>query len=99
MERIVRYHDNMKEFIESNKGKIAKLYSNFHITLICDGVKLQGSQNTAYQHYLGDGKLTHITWRTFLLRTRQVHQDFLDNAERQKRMVTHQDAVEGAKDA
>ena len=99
MDRIVRYHENMEEFIEFNKEKIAKPYSGFHITLVCDGVGLQGTQKAAYDGYLNSGRLTRVTWSTFLSRTKEVHRDFLKNAAHQKRLVTHQNAVRDAKDA
>ena len=99
MSRIVRYYDNMEEFLNSNREKIAKPYSDFHITLVCDGVRLSGDQNAAYNGYVKDGKLTRVTWRTFLLRTKEVHRDFLEDAARQKRLTTHQDAVESVEDA
>jgi hypothetical protein len=33
-----------------------------------------------------NGTLTHITWRSFLLQTKQMHQDFLKEAQRQREL-------------
>lgn len=88
MDRIIIYHDTMDEFLDNpaNKG-FRDVFSQFHITLVCDELSLTGAQKVSLNKYLDDAELTHINWSTFLLRTEQMHQDFLKEAVRQRRMV------------
>ena len=53
---------------------------------MCDGDKLKGSAKKAYESYKKENLLTVIDWSSFLLRTKQTHQTFLDEAERLKSM-------------
>ncbi len=86
VDRIVKYRDLMEEFInmEGNK-EFKRLFPEFKITLVCDAVRLDGTRRAAFEGMKDKGQLTHITWRVFLLRTRQMHKSFLDEAERLKR--------------
>lgn len=93
MDRIISYHENMEAFLkDSAQEEFSKFFRDFHITLVCDYIELTGAQRAAFNGYLGDegkkGKLTHMSWAAFLLKTRQVHQDFLDEAERQRDAVS-----------
>jgi hypothetical protein len=89
MERIVRYHDLMKEFMaEEGNRDFAKTFPNFHITLVCDQIGLTKTARAAFDGYVSGNALTHITWKTFLLRTVRAHQEFLNEAKRQKKMLT-----------
>lgn len=93
MDRIISYHENMEAFLkDSAQEEFSKFFRDFHITLVCDHIKLTGAQRAAFNGYLGDegkrGKLTHMNWAAFLLKTKQVHQDFLDEAERQRDAVS-----------
>ena len=54
------------------------------LTLVCDKLGLSGVHKTAFDELKNSGKLTHMAWRVFLARTRQMHQAFLNEAERQR---------------
>ena len=87
MERMVCYYDLMKEFLgEEGNQDFAKKFPKYHITLVCDQIGLTGSARAAFDGYKATDALTHINWKTFLLRTGQAHQEFLNEAKRQKRM-------------
>lgn len=92
MDRIVKYHDLMRGFLEEEGNQeFAKAFPKFHITLVCDGIALTGSQRAAFDGYKKNGEvLTHINWKTFLLRARQTHEAFLKEAERQRKLATKQ---------
>lgn len=89
MERIQTYIDLMLEFLslEGNQ-EFARLFPNFHVTLVCDAINLSGVHKTALDKFKNEGRLTHITWNTFLLRTRKTHEDFLVEAEKQRHEPT-----------
>ena len=84
MERIVAYHDCMESFLNDN-AEFSRRVRDFHITLVCDELAVSGSQKAALRYM---DKLTHMTWRDFLLRTATVHEDFLAEARRQKRLAS-----------
>ena len=85
MDRIITYYDTMKEFLETPSNRQFKeIFRSFHMTLVCDELGLLGAQKTSFESYLRRNKLTHINWRTFLLRTKQMHRDFLNEADRQR---------------
>jgi len=89
MDRIVKYHDNMDEFLKNSANEeFRRHFADFHITLVCDDLALTGAQRAAFNGYRGDqgkkGRLTHMGWTAFLLKTKQVHQDFLCEAQRQR---------------
>lgn len=88
MDRIVRYYDLLRQFLDEdgNQG-FAEKFPKYHITLVCDGLALTGSQRAAFNGYKKSDDLTHITWKTFLLRTRQAHEEFLKEAARQKKLA------------
>jgi uncharacterized protein (UPF0335 family) len=87
LERTNRYADLMDEFLgASGNEEFSRLFSNgFHITLVCDKLGLKDVAQTAFKGLQASGKLTHVTWTAFLLKTRRMHQDFLKEAEKQKR--------------
>ena len=89
MERLNRYVEQMANFLkeESNK-ELTKIFRGFHVTLVCDEEKLAGVYKTAFEGLKENGTLTHINWRVFLARTRKMHQEFLTEAERQKKLAT-----------
>ena len=92
MDRIITYHDSMEAFLNDDKNaEFKKFFHDFHITLVCDGLALKGAQRAAYDGYKATGRLTHINWKTFLMRTETVHQDFLAEANRQRTLVTSRD--------
>ena len=89
MDRIIKYVDTMEAFLnDSANVEFRQIFQECHATLVCDGLSLSGAQRTAFNAYIRDGKLTHINWSTFLLRTKRMHQDFLDEAEEQRRNVS-----------
>ena len=84
MDRIVTYYENMEAFLDDpGHGAFRQLFRDFHVTVVCDDLGLTGAQKAAYDGYVSKGKLTPMTWSAFLLKTEQVHQDFLDEARRQ----------------
>ena len=89
MERIVTYHDNIKSFLEDdNNREFRKVFSSFHITIVCDEISLTGTHRAAYDGYINSGVMTHISWRVFLWRTEMVHKDFVLEAQRQKDRIS-----------
>jgi hypothetical protein len=86
-ERVQAYFDQLTAFFADHKHvPFLNIASSFHITIVCDGDKLKGSAKKAYDSFRKDGLLTIIDWSSFLLRTKQTHQVFLDEAERLKSM-------------
>lgn len=80
--RLQRYFDLFEEFFTVNRdNEFLKIVTNFHVTLICDEIKLTGSDKSSFSYQRKEKKLTHINWSDFLLRTTRAHQEFLDQAE------------------
>lgn len=89
MERINKYVDLMDEFLDLEGNKDFKsLFPKFHVTLVCDRLALTGVHKSAFDGLVRKGILTHINWRTFLLRTRKMHEAFLNEADRQRKLAT-----------
>ena len=89
MARIIRYHNYMKSFLDAEENaKLREFFHDFHITLVCDHLRLTEAHETSYQHYVQTKKLTRVSWMDFLLRTETVHRDFLAEAERQRALVS-----------
>ncbi len=85
MDRIVTYYQNMKAFLEEpGHGEFRKQFPDFHVTIVCDALALTGTHFAAFEGYRGQRKLTHMDWTAFLLKSEQVHQDFLREARRQR---------------
>ena len=85
MNRIGAYYDNMKAFLEdAAHDKFRQHFNDFHVTVVCDSLGLSGVWATAFGRYLDQGKLTHMDWAAFLLKSEQVHQDFLEEERRQR---------------
>lgn len=88
MERLDRYNEQMTNFLNDEANKeFTEMFSDFHITLVCDEEKLTGIHKRAFEGLENNGKLTYINWRTFLLRTRKMHEDFLAEVNRQKEVA------------
>ena len=86
MVRINSYVEIMESFLaDPANGEFHKLFPDFHVTLVCDGASLSGVHKRAFDELKKSKRLTHINWKTFLLRTRQMHQGFLEEAERQQK--------------
>ena len=85
MDRIVTYYQNMDAFLsDPAHDGFSKHFLDFHVTVVCDGLGLTGTQRAAFDGYRHTGKLTHLDWTAFLLKTEQVHRDFLREARRQR---------------
>jgi hypothetical protein len=85
LDRINKYIELMREFLSAGGNEpFRKQFQDVHVTLVCDKLALKGVHETAFKSLLKQGDLTHMGWTTFLLRTRQTHQSFLDEAERQR---------------
>lgn len=85
MDRIVTYYQNMEAFLsDPAHDEFRKHFPEFHVTVVCDGLGLTDTQRAAFDGYLDTGKLTHLDWAAFLLKTEHVHQDFLREAQRQR---------------
>ncbi len=88
MVRINKYAELMEEFLtESANKEFKELFPKFHITLVCDKLGLTGVHKSAFEGLEAKKILEHINWRTFLLRTRKMHEGFLKEAERQKKIA------------
>lgn len=91
MDRIISYNNAMDEFLnDPAHAEFKSIFLSFHITLVCDDLSLNGAQKVSFNSYLNNGTLTHINWNTFLLRTKKMHEDFLAEAEKQKKNVIKQ---------
>ena len=85
MDRIVTYYQNMDAFLnDSAHAEFRKYFVDFHVTVVCDDLALTDTQRAAFDGYQNAGKLTLMDWAAFLLKTEQVHQDFLREAQRQR---------------
>jgi hypothetical protein len=89
MERINTYYQLMRDFLDlAGNQEFQKKFPRFQITLVCDRLKLSGVHKSAFEGLVRERTLTHINWRTFLLRTRRMHEEFLNEASRQKKLAT-----------
>ena len=85
MERIVNYYQNMEAFLnDPTHAPFRRNFADFHVTVVCDHLALTDTHRAAFNGYRDPGKLTHMDWAAFLLKTEQVHQDFLREARRQR---------------
>jgi hypothetical protein len=87
MERLDRYVEMFLQFFsDPAHAEFKSAFRDFHVTLICDDIRLSGVHQTALAGLEESGRLTRINWRAFLLRTRRMHEDFLNEADRQRRL-------------
>ncbi len=85
MARIRTYHECMDAFLNDPSHELFRQwFRGFHITLVCDHLAVEGPLHDTLELYLANGRMSHIDWAVFLARTQEVHQDFLDEAERQR---------------
>lgn len=88
MDRVVIYYQCMDAFLSDPAHRAFKTeFRDFHITLVCDSLGLSGAQQAAFQGYVASGKLTHMDWGVFLLKTERVHRSFLKEALRQRESI------------
>ena len=86
MERVVKYYDTLDEFLKDpGNSEFGKMFKDLEITIVCDGINLSGSPKISFDYYKEKGLLKMTSWSAFLLRTRRMHSDFLEEYERQKR--------------
>ncbi|MCY2953158.1 MAG: ATP-binding protein [Planctomycetota bacterium] len=86
MARINTYVELMEEFLSMpGHEEFKAMFPDFHVTLVCDDLNLKGVYKTAFEGLKNQRRLTYITWSTFLLRTRRMHEEFLKEAERQRK--------------
>lgn len=76
-ERLYKYIELAREYLDKNK-EYREHFSGVHATLICDDVNLKGTFKHSYESLLKEKNLQHITWKDFLLTTKQEHEAFLD---------------------
>jgi hypothetical protein len=87
MERIQTYVEVMEKFLnEPGHEDFRRRFPEFHVTLVCDNVNLTGVHKGSFEGLRKPEKLTWITWSSFLLRTRTAHQEFLNQAERLRKI-------------
>lgn len=88
MERINKYVDLMTEFLAlEGNSEFQRVFPRFHVTLVCDKIALTGVHKSAFDGLKEKGILEHVNWRSFLLRTRKMHEAFLNEADRQKQLA------------
>jgi hypothetical protein len=86
MDRIQKYIDLMDEFLNlDGHEEFKKAFPEYHVTVVCDKVGLTGVHKSAFEKFKKEKSLEHITWTTFLARTRKMHEEFLKEAERQRK--------------
>ena len=95
MDRIESYYRCMEAFLKEpgNEG-FSERYGDFHITLVCDKLGIDGVHEVAFESYIKQERMTHLNWKSFLVRTEDLHRDFLDEAERQKRLAINDQEAE-----
>ena len=83
--RLDTYVRVMKNFLsDPANSDFKKLFSAFHVTLVCDTITLKGPPLTAFEGLKAGNTVTHLGWSAFLMRTRQAHQSFLNEQKRQR---------------
>ena len=87
-DRVQLYIDVMTRFLKApGHADFEKIFKGFIVTLVCDEIGLSGSQLKAFSAYQLTREVEHITWRSFLLRTQHMHEEFLKEASRQRQLA------------
>lgn len=87
-DRIQVYIDTMDSFLKlPGHQEFLAIFKRFFVTLVCDEIGLTGAQRKAFDTYRADRVVEHITWTNFLRRTQHMHKDFLEEANRQKKLA------------
>jgi hypothetical protein len=55
---------------------------------VCDKIGLKGLAKAAFDGLKSQGRLDHVTWGVFMKRARLAHQDFLKEADRQRKLAS-----------
>ena len=87
-DRVQTYIEQMAEFLDMpGNTELVGLFRKFTTTLVCDNVDgLTGAQRKAFESYKKDNEVEHMSWASFLSRTRKMHEEFLKEAERQRQL-------------
>ena len=87
-DRIQIYIDTMDKFLKlPGHEEFLAIFKRFFVTLVCDEIGLTGAQRKAFDAFRTDRVVEHITWTNFLRRTQHMHTDFLEEANRQKKLA------------
>ncbi len=87
-DRIQVYIETMDSFLNlPGHEEFLAIFKRFFVTLVCDEIGLTGAQRKAFDAYREDRVVEHITWTNFLRRTQHMHKDFLEEANRQKKLA------------
>ena len=87
LDRIRIYHKQLEEFLVAPQHEeFTAAYSGHHITVICDHLALSGlaADAFAYLQRADQGALTHISWATFLKRTKDLHNALVSEDDRKQ---------------
>ncbi|MBI2741049.1 MAG: ATP-binding protein [Rhodospirillales bacterium] len=88
MDRIITYDEQMKAFLDDPAHPDFKtMFNDYHITLVADGPNLTGAQKLAYDAMRKDKRLTLLSWGSFLAKTKKMHEAYLKEAARQRKLV------------
>jgi hypothetical protein len=88
MERLSNYVKVMNAFLaDPARDSFKELFGAYRITLVCDDVSLSPAFEIAYNGLCQDNKLERITWSSFLDKAKKSHEEWLDEATRQKQVV------------
>jgi hypothetical protein len=89
MDRINTYDELMTEFLNAaGNEEFRRHFPEYRITLVCDKLALKGLAKTAFEGLKKQGRLDHVSWSVFMKRARLAHQDFLKEAERQRKLAS-----------
>ncbi|QYG09439.1 ATP-binding protein [Janthinobacterium sp. PAMC25594] len=78
-DRLINYVEAFEKFFEENQFVVADFRRGWRIDFIADGVDVKKAQNKrAFTQICDAGHLFRMTWRDFLIRTKKVHEQFLD---------------------
>ena len=88
MDRINDYHAQMIDFLDVPGNKeLVKPFEKVHTTVVCNDLNLTGMAKTAFEGLKNSNNLTHVSWASFLGKARRVHQDFLNEANRRRKLM------------
>lgn len=84
-DRVQVYIDQMQAFLNADGNEeFMDVFKRFTVTIVCDQIGLTGAQAKAFESYRKDNEVEQITWAGFLRRTRRMHQEFIEEAKRQR---------------
>ena len=74
--RLRKYLGIMTEFVEDSRD-VAPGATGCRLTLICDGVDLEGTASDSFNYMTEQGQLVTKTWEELLSGARNAHEDFI----------------------